>query len=383
MINLQKILEMITEKEVKSVLRKRKTIDSWFVTHYGLNLYRGCTHNCSYCDGRAECYYVEGDFGKDIEVKKNAILLLDKELNPARKRKPMPRSFVVLGGGVTDSYQPIEKKYELAKQTLELIKKYNYPVHILTKSSLVERDFELIKKINSRQKVLMSISLSTADDNLAKIFEPGASLPSERLKTLKKFADSGINCGIFLMPIIPFITDSFEQIFNTLLEAKNAGAKYAIFGALTLKPGKQKDFFMQKIDKYFPDKRTEYEIIYRNESKWGEAVWEYNQSANQVFSEISTKLKIAKRIPAKIYNKILSKTDLTIVILQHLDYLLKLKGIKNPYGYSAHQISKLTQPIENYKFREISQLRGIGKFTAKIIDEIITTGTSKYYEKLL
>ena len=133
---------MIKESQAKSILRKHKKINSWFLSHYGINLYRGCTHNCVYCDGRAEKYQVEGEFGKDIIVKTNALNLLERELNPLRKRKPMSTGFIMLCGGVADAYQSVEKKYKLARQNLELIYKYNHSVHILTKSTLIERDID-------------------------------------------------------------------------------------------------------------------------------------------------------------------------------------------------------------------------------------------------
>lgn len=111
----------IKEIEAKSILRKHKKIDSWFISYYGMSLYRGCAHNCVYCDGRSEGYYVNGEFGKDVEVKVNAIDILRRELDPRRKRTPLKRSFIMVGGGVGDSYQPIEKKYELTRNALQLM----------------------------------------------------------------------------------------------------------------------------------------------------------------------------------------------------------------------------------------------------------------------
>ncbi|HOV14989.1 MAG TPA: radical SAM protein, partial [Spirochaetota bacterium] len=181
------------ENEAKSILIKHKKIDSWFITHYGINLYRGCEHNCVYCDGRSEKYRVEGVFDKEIMVKCNAITLLDKELNSDNKRKPMPQSFIVLGGGVCDTYQPAEKIYELSRKTLQLILKYNYPVHILTKSTLIERDLDIIGEINKNSKAIISFSFSSTDEKLNNIFEPGVPPPKERLKLIKKIKESGIN----------------------------------------------------------------------------------------------------------------------------------------------------------------------------------------------
>ena len=97
----------IREIEAKSILRKHKKIDSWFISHYGMNVYRGCSHNCVYCDGRSEGYYVDGEFGEDVTAKVNAIEVLRRELDPKRKRTPFKRSFIMVGGGVGDSYQPI------------------------------------------------------------------------------------------------------------------------------------------------------------------------------------------------------------------------------------------------------------------------------------
>src|SRR5512136_2231679 len=127
----------IREVEAKSLLRKQKRIDSWFISAYGMNLYRGCVHNCAYCDGRAEGYYVEGEFGADVTVKVNAIEVLRRELNPQRKRTPFKRGFMMVGGGVGDSYQPVEQTYQLTRQVLQVIAEHNFPVHLLTKSTLI------------------------------------------------------------------------------------------------------------------------------------------------------------------------------------------------------------------------------------------------------
>ncbi len=128
----------VKEIEAKTILRKHKKIDSWFVSRYGMNLYRGCMHNCSYCDGRAEGYYVEGEFGSDVSVKINALEVLRRELDPKRKRTPLKPGYILVGGGVGDSYQPMEEKYEFTRKTLSLLYEKKLPVHVLTKSTLVK-----------------------------------------------------------------------------------------------------------------------------------------------------------------------------------------------------------------------------------------------------
>ncbi len=374
---------MITEIQAKSILRRHKKIDSWFLTYYGLNLYRGCTHNCIYCDGRSETYRVAGEFGKDIEVKTNAIELLDKELDPGTKRKALPRSYMMLGGGVSDSYQPIEKKYELARKTLEIIEKYNYPVHILTKSTLVERDIDIIERINKKTNAIVSFSFSSANDEISKMLEPGVPSPTERLAMMKKIRQKGIATGMFLMPVVPFLTDSPKIMGDTLRKGKEAGIDFVIFGTMTLKEGVQKNYFMNVIKKYIPDLETSFDILYGHNDKWGGVNADYYESAIQIFDNLATQLQIPKRMPAHLYRKYMNINDLVVVMLEHLDYLLKLKNQKNPYGYAAYQISQIELPLQNIPIRQISNINGVGPVTAKIIEEIIQTGRCKYLEKLL
>ena len=374
---------MIEEVLAKSILRKHKKIDSWFLTHYGINLYRGCSHNCIYCDGRAESYRVDGDFGKDITVKSNAISLLQRELDPRRKRKPMPKSFMLIGGGVCDAYQSVEKKYELARKTLELCVKFKYPAHVLTKSTLVERDLDLLQKINEQNKTIVSFSFSSADDKISSIFEPGVPSPTKRLETIKKMKDAGMTCGMFLMPIIPFITDKPEILAETIKKGKDAGIDFIIFGSMTLKVGRQKDYFMKVLKKYYPNLLPEYEIIYSQNSKWGASDYEYNKSLNQIFDKIATENNIPKRITPYIYKDIISENDLIIVILEQLDYLLKLKNRKSPYGYAAYSLSKLKSPIKDFSANELLKISGVGEVSLKLIQEIIRTGTCKYYENMM
>lgn len=374
---------MTTEIQAKSVLRCSKRIESWFMTHYGMNLYRGCTHNCAYCDGRAESYNVQGKFGHDVEVKINAIELLDKELNPARKRTPMPKSFVMLGGGVCDAYQPIEKKYELARQALGIIKKYKFPVHILTKSTLIERDIDLLKEINMQNKAIVSFSFSSTNDKISKIFEPGVPSATERLATIKKLKKEGILCGMFLMPVIPLITDTPEIIEQSLKDGKAAGIDFVIFGTMTLKAGRQKDYFTKVLNEHFPKLVSQYEMIYPNDSQWGNSAAEYNKPVHEIFDKIAGTYKIPKRIPPDIYKEVITKEDIVIVVLEHLDYLLKLKNRKSPYGYAAYSLSRLKEPISDMSQEDLLKIKGVGPVTARIITEILDTGTCAYYENLL
>jgi len=371
----------VKEIEAKSILRTHNKIDSWFISRYGMNFYRGCTHNCVYCDGRSEGYYVDGEFGEDVAVKVNTIDVLRRELNPRRKRVPFKRSYMMVGGGVGDSYQPVEKKYELTRKALQLLSGYNFPVSILTKSTLVKRDIDLIKKINEKSGAIVSFSFSSADDKISKIFEPGVPPPSERLETLAFFKEEGIACGMFLLPLIPFVTDKYEVMEDTIRKASETGVDFIICSGMTLKDGKQRDYFLKTLNQNYPELLVEYNHIYRG-TKWGNAIEEYYASVNTTFDMLSRKYRMPKRVPLDLFKDVLSENDLVIVILEHIDYLLKVQGKPSPYGYAAYSISQIKEPLSSIK-SDLLKIKGVGKITEGIIREILDKGTSSYYEKLL
>lgn len=346
-----------------------------------MNIYRGCHHNCVYCDGRAEGYYVEGEFGTDVSVKINAVDVLAQELDLRRKRTPLQPGYVMVGGGVGDSYQPVEEKYGLTRKTLTLLSEKKFPVHILTKSTLVSRDIDLLQKINETSKAIVSFSFSSTDESISRIFEPGVPSPQERLETMAFLKDQGLACGMFLMPVIPFITDTKEILHKTIHDAKDVGVDFIICGGMTLKDGKQKDYFLNVLKKYYPDLLLEYQMIYKG-SKWGEATSEYYHQLHQSFHTLMNLYKIPKRIPPALFKGILSQNDLIVVILEHLDYLLKLEGKKSPYGFAAYSLSNLQVPLSRIRY-QLQSIKGIGSTTEKIIQEVLDTGSSQYYERLL
>jgi len=183
------------------------------------------------------------------------------------------------------------------------------------------------------------------------------------------------------MPVIPFITDTPELIDQSIHEAIKAGADFIIFGGMTLKEGKQKDYYIRSILEHYPELELEYENIYRG-NKWGSASREYYETINYTFDAIAKKYKVPKRIPSYMFNNLLHENDLVTVILEQIDYLLKLKGYKSNFGYAAYTISRLEYSLSSRR-AELGTLRGIGPAIRKIIWEILDTGTSKYYENLL
>jgi len=241
---------MIKDIQAKVMLNHIPQPDTWFGLKYTMNLYRGCQHQCIYCDSRSACYQIENF--KDILVKTNAVDLLRGEL--ARKRI----KGTIGTGSMNDPYMPIEKKRELTRRALEVIAEQHFPVHVLTKSDLVLRDLEILRRI-SQAYAAVSFTITTADDQLGKKLEPGASLVSHRLRAMKAFAEAGIYTGVVMMPILPFLEDNEENITQIVKLAHEHGASYIIPAiGMTLRKG-SRDYYYEKLDAQFPGARQKYE----------------------------------------------------------------------------------------------------------------------------
>lgn len=232
---------MINEIEAKRLLITNKHPSSWFGVKYYINIYRGCMHGCIYCDSRSECYGID-NFDTDISVKTNSIELLKKELSTKRYRE------TIGFGSTSDPYIPIEKNYELTKQALGIIKDLQFPLFLLTKSNLVIRDTEIISQINKQNYACIAFTITTADDELSKIIEPNAPLPSERFKAMSILSVMGIRTGAVVMPVLPYITDTGENIINIVKQAKLHDAQfvYPSFG-VTLRD-RQREYYYNHID---------------------------------------------------------------------------------------------------------------------------------------
>ncbi len=275
--------------KTKTILSNVKGKDDWFGLKYNMNLYRGCMHRCIYCDSRSECYRVD-NFDTEIEVKENAITLLKKEI--VKKRVIGTIGF----GSMNDPYMPIEKKYQLVKQALEIIHLYKFPIHIITKSNLVLRDIDIISEINKVSTyAAISFSTSTVDDDLAKKVEPFASSPTKRLEAMGILSELGITTGLIMMPILPFLQDNEKNILDIVTKAKEYGASYIIpsFG-VTLRD-RQKEYYYNELDKSFPGIREKYENQFKK-SYYSYGTKNYNK-LNDLFREKCYKLGIKTSIP--------------------------------------------------------------------------------------
>lgn len=277
-------VRMIKEILAKTILNNVKQPDTWFGLRYNLNLYRGCQHQCIYCDSRSDCYHIE-DFA-DILIKTNAIEVLKDEL--PRKRKKGTIGF----GSMNDPYMPIEKERELTRKALEVINKNHFPVHILTKSTLVLRDIDILKKM-AEHYAAVSFTITTAYDGLCKKLEPGAPVASERFAAMKELSENGIYTGILMMPILPFIEDTKENVEAIVSRAAESGASYIIpwFG-MSMRSG-QREYFYAKLDKLFPRLRAKYEIRFGEQYQCSVP---HAKELSHYFDEISKKYGITKKM---------------------------------------------------------------------------------------
>ncbi|MBO5335890.1 MAG: radical SAM protein [Lachnospiraceae bacterium] len=218
----------------------------------GMNLYRGCTHGCIYCDSRSKCYHIDHVF-EDIEVKENAIELLEAALRSKRKK------CMIGTGAMTDPYIPLEMELGNMRKSLELIDKYGFGVAVQTKSNRIMRDIDLLKRINDRTKAVVQITLTTCDEILCKKIEPNVCTTRERFEVLKAMRDAEIPTVVWLSPILPFINDTEENISGILdlcIEAKVKGI--ICFGmGLTLREG-NREYFYKQLDHLFPGLKEKY-----------------------------------------------------------------------------------------------------------------------------
>ena len=228
--------------QVKSILSPKN----------GMNLYRGCSHGCIYCDSRSSIYNMNHDF-EDIEVKENGLSLLKKALKNKREK-------VMVGtGSMADPYMPIEKRLEYTRSALKLIYKYGHGFTCITKSDLVLRDLDLIKKVNENSKAVIQMTLTTANEDMCKILEPNVCTTKRRVEVLKTLNKEGIPTIVWLCPILPFINDTEDNINKILdycMESNVKGILCFQMG-MTLRDG-NREYFYQKLDENFPGLKEKY-----------------------------------------------------------------------------------------------------------------------------
>lgn len=240
----------------KTIVNKTKSAE-WFGVDYNMNIYKGCCHGCIYCDSRSDCYRI--DRFDTVRVKENALEIIRDDLR--RKVK----TGVVGTGAMSDPYNPFEKEMLLTRHALELIDAFGFGISIATKSSLITRDIDILSDVREHSPVICKITITTADDALARKIEPGVCPSSERFQAIAKLREAGLYCGILLMPVLPFIEDSEENMLAIVRQAHEAGAQfiYALFG-MTLREN-QRIWYYEKLKEVFPGE----DYVERYKSRYG------------------------------------------------------------------------------------------------------------------
>ena len=262
-------MEIYPTIPAKTIVTKAKNPSAWFGAEYNMNIYRGCSHGCIYCDSQSDCYR-NTDFDT-VKAKENALQIIRDEL----RRKVM--TGVIATGAMSDPYNPLERKSKLTRHALELINAFGFGVAIDTKSALVTRDVDILRDIKTHSPAIVKITITTADDELCKKIEPHVSSTTERFEALSVLAGSGIFCGVLMMPILPFVNDTEENIVGILHRAKKAGARF-VYPALgmTLRQG-NREYYYEQLDKLFPQIKEkyirEYDCRYQCTSPKAKKLW--------------------------------------------------------------------------------------------------------------
>ncbi len=404
---------IIEEYEAKSLVRTTRTsLFSWAEVY--LNPYQGCEHDCVYCDGKAEGYYMHDDFGQRIRVKKNAPELLETYFKkqgffPINREKTSTltdyfpdlkksadstgkgKFILFIGGGVCDVFQSAEKEIKMTRKLLQLAYDYKIPVYFLTKSNLILRDLDLLKKINEDSYACACFTITLADEQEQKIFEPNASTTHERFEAVEKLREEGIHSGVYFYPTLPFIGDTAENMTSIYKTSKEVGAEFIYCWGLTLKPGRNKNQFMNTVQKHFPEYYPKYKELYGNEDKYGnldskkfeelELVWPEIRGYKLGY-ELGLDYSPTRYVPEGRINSNLKLTEL----LHRLAYLKSffVKGSRyeiKQLNRSARLLNDLSldfSAMDNLDYQKLD----IDKIVLPYIEEYASSGKSKVLEEL-
>ena len=307
--------ETLPRLEAKSGLKKASLPDPFFASFYrAISPYRGCAHGCAYCDGRAERYYVEGVFDRDVVVRHNAAEAIGRDVT--RGEATLEEGAIGIGSGVTDVYQPLEARLSLTRASLERMADTGQAVVVLTKNALVLRDFDLLSRF---RKALVMVTVTTLDPALASILEPGASTPAERLGVVERARKAGFHAGVMAMPLCPGLSTGRESAERLFGSCRNSGAEFIQPGGLTLRPGRQKDHFNAVLSGYRPDLLPLYSRLYSENRASGMPGPDARETGEiaEWFRYLDGE-RIPTRVPHSIHRELLSPPDSVFVLLCHM-----------------------------------------------------------------
>ena len=245
-------------------------MDDFFLADWNMNLYRGCSHGCIYCDSRSVCYRLENF--DTVQPKPDALAILEAELRGKR------RSGVVSMGAMSDPYNPLERELKLTRGALELLLRHGFGAAYTTKSALCARDAELLREISRFAPVCARLTVTCADDALCRRIEPNVSVTTERLAALRSLVDAGVYAGVWINPVLPFLTDSEDNLVALLRMSAEAGAQFAVcFFGMTLRTG-NREYYFRALERGFPCARQKYLTAFGNDyecpSPDAERLWE-------------------------------------------------------------------------------------------------------------
>jgi DNA repair photolyase len=400
--------------KAKSLLSKREMhAEGWFHINRSLNAYRGCEHGCVYCDGMSEYYHVD-NFTSHIRIKENAPEILRKELkklgftsqheletetlwsfladeDAIRLAMRTPRRIVIgVCGGVSDGYQPAEREYRITRQILETLLDFQLPVMVLTKSDLALRDIDILKEINKIAFANVVFTITLYDDEKRKIFEPKASSTFERYAALKEFRKAGISGGVMATPIIPWIGTTYENMEGLATEAKSAGAEFIVLAGMTLKPGRQKDYFLSVVRKRFPEYYDKIKSAYANDNRYGIPLGNrlpVNTMAlgHEICKKIGIRDRsIRNRLPFE-YAANSSALGVLLDIEFYQQFMLgKSWSVTKPFHDLSVKIERGVEDLQlMLKEGRLRESLMISNEMTKILTQILKSGTCDYLEDLL
>lgn len=377
-----------------------------------LNAYRGCEHGCVYCDGNSEYYHVD-NFYSHVRVKENAADVLRKELkklgftsrseletdtlwsflddeDAKRIAEEVPRKLVIGAcGGVSDGFQQAEREHKVTYRILETLLDYGMPVFILTKSDLVLEYLDILKDIHELAFANVVFTITCAEDEVQKVFEPNASTTSERFAALKEVRKAGLFGGVMATPIIPAIGDNVENMTGLVKATKAANGEFIQFGGMTLKPGRQKEYFMRVINRRYPDNYDALEHIYENNNTYGQPIYKrlpvnVMVLGRQICKQIGVRDRtVRQKIPQEYdSNNQVLEVLLDVVFRMNMFFGMPRSATK-PYWELAAKIER--------GVGELSQLRADGELDQHLIidsslretvEEILDSGTCTVLQNL-
>lgn len=247
-------METIRAKQLLTPVRG--SMDDFFYADWNMNIYRGCSHGCIYCDSRSACYQIDHfDF---VRPKENAIELLRHELSGKRN------SGVITMGSMSDPYNPLEGQLRLTQQALEVIRSHRFGAAFTTKSALCARDAALWADISRNAPACARLTVTCAEDDLCRKIEPHVSPTSERFAALRTLADHGVYAGVWLNPLLPYLTDTEDNIRRIVRMTADHGGRFVVcFFAMTLRTG-NREYYFSALERDFPGVRSRYLYTYGN-----------------------------------------------------------------------------------------------------------------------